>query len=130
MKHLLEKMDKGSESHSDSAQAKLAVLEELRNMAMEMMGDKVRDRLPKKEMHSVEVAAPDREGLEAGLDMAKSALPMAESTSEEAEEEQMHPGLHEAVSSEEMSDEDEMSDEELDEMIAELQAKRAERARR
>lgn len=54
------------------AHAKMQVLHELRNMAMDMMGDKVKGRLPH-EMHGVEVVAPDQKGLEKGLDMAKLA---------------------------------------------------------
>ncbi len=50
--------------------AKMQVLKELRDMAIEMMGEKLPGR--KEEMKQVTVAAPDREGLEEGLEMASS----------------------------------------------------------
>lgn len=59
---------KPEEDDNAHAEAKMQVLHELRNMAMNMMGDKVKDRMP---MHEVDVAAPDREGLQAGLKMAQ-----------------------------------------------------------
>lgn len=72
MKHMLERLSgKPAEDDNAHAEAKMQVLHELRNMAMNMMGDKVKDRMPH-EMHSVEVDAPDRAGLSKGLDMAKS----------------------------------------------------------
>jgi hypothetical protein len=73
MKHMLEKLagkadDEGDDSH---AHAKMQVLHELRNMAMGMMGDKVKGKLPGHEMHEVDVVAPDREGLAKGLGLAQ-----------------------------------------------------------
>lgn len=72
MKHMLEKFGKEpkSEDADSHAHAKMQVLHELRNMAMDMMGEKVKDRLPH-EMHGVEVMAPDKKGLSEGLDLAK-----------------------------------------------------------
>lgn len=73
MKEMLEKLagKRPDEEDGDAhAHAKMQVLHELRNMAMDMMGDKVKDRLPH-EMHGVEVMAPDQEGLRKGLDLAK-----------------------------------------------------------
>lgn len=68
---MLEKLaGKPDESESDGhAEAKMQVLHELRNMAMDMMGDKVKDKLP--HMKGVEVMAPDEAGLHKGLDMAQ-----------------------------------------------------------
>lgn len=92
MKDMLEKLAGGHEDdHDDKAQAKMDVLHELRQMAMEMMGEKVRGKMPH-EMHGVEVMAPDQEGLEKGLDMAKHSLP-----DEEQDEESIHPGIHKEV---------------------------------
>ncbi len=72
MKHMLEKLSGKSEDQDADAHAaaKMQVLHELRNMAMGMMGDKVKDRMPH-EMHGVEVMAPDKNGLEKGLDFAR-----------------------------------------------------------
>lgn len=75
MKHMLEKLsgkqapDKEGDAH---AAAKMSVLHELRDMAMNMMHDKVKGHLP---LHEVDVSAPDAAGLHEGLDMAKSLIP-------------------------------------------------------
>lgn len=50
--------------------AKMQVLKELRDMAIEMMGEKLPGR--KEGLKEVTVAAPDRKGLEKGLEMASS----------------------------------------------------------
>jgi hypothetical protein len=74
MKHMLDKLSgkPGDEEDGDAhAHAKMQVLHELRNMAMGMMGDKVKGKLPGGEMHGVEVTAPTSQGLKHGLDMAK-----------------------------------------------------------
>lgn len=69
---MLEKLAGKSDEEGDAhAQAKMQVLHELRNMAMDMMGDKVKSKLPGHEMHGVEVVAPDEEGLHKGLDLAQ-----------------------------------------------------------
>ena len=70
MKHMLDRLsgkpdDQDENSH---AAAKMQVLHELRNMAMGMMSDKVKGKMP---MHEVDVAAPDKVGLQKGLDLAK-----------------------------------------------------------
>lgn len=82
MKHMLDRLSgKADDSEHDNAhaEAKMQVLHELRNMAMDMMGDKVRDKMPHEgaphEMHEVDVAAPSAAGLHKGLDMAKSIIP-------------------------------------------------------
>lgn len=65
------KPDAGDDEDAHAA-AKMQVLHELRNMAMGMMGDKVKDKMPGHEMHEVEVAAPDKAGLSKGLDLAQA----------------------------------------------------------
>lgn len=70
MKEMLEKLAGKHADDDDGAHAKMQVLHELRNMAMDMMGDKVRDKMPH-EMHGVEVMAPDKESLQAGLGLAQ-----------------------------------------------------------
>ena len=95
MKEMLEKLAgkrPDEEDHDSHAHAKMQVLHELRNMAMDMMGDKVRDKMPH-EMHGVEVMAPDKAGLQKGLDLAKAVS----EDSEEADEEAIHPGIHKEV---------------------------------
>lgn len=98
---MLDKMMKSEEGHSES-DAKMQVLEELRDMCMGMMGEKVKSRFePKEEVKSVQVSAPDEESLEQGLDAAKEILP-------------------EISASEEMLDDD-MSLEEIDALQRELE---------
>ncbi len=78
MKHMLDRLSGKPEAGDDEdahAAAKMQVLHELRNMAMGMMGDKVKDKMPGHEMHEVDVAAPDAAGLHKGLDLAKSIIP-------------------------------------------------------
>lgn len=73
--------------------AKMAVLEELRALAMELMKDKYGDKMPH-EMNELSVAAPDKEGLKKGLDLAKELMEgqdmqaMADEDREEDEEEE------------------------------------------
>src|SRR5580698_4023543 len=74
MKEMLEKLagkKPGEEDGDAHAHAKMQVLHELRNMAMDMMGDKVKGKLPGHEMHEVDVQAPDKESLQAGLGLAQ-----------------------------------------------------------
>jgi hypothetical protein len=102
MKEDMMKMMKG-ESHdsADHDSAKLEVLEELRELAMSMMGDKVKSRMnPMDEMKEVTVAAPDEEGLEQGLELAKEVIPGQE------------------------SEEDDMELDEIEEMIRDLEEKK------
>lgn len=72
MKHMLDRLSGKPDAQDEDAHAaaKMQVLHELRNMAMGMMGDKVKGQLPH-EMHSVEVDAPSKSGLAKGLDLAK-----------------------------------------------------------
>lgn len=66
----------GPDHESD---AKMSVLEELRNMAMGMMGEKVDKKMSPigggDDMKQVTVASDDPEGLKQGLDMAKEVVP-------------------------------------------------------
>lgn len=86
--------------------AKMEVLEKLRNMAKEMMGSEL---TAPKEMKQVSVAAPDKESLEEGLSMASELM-------------------DQAPDDEELKDEMEAEEEdpaELDRQIAELMARKA-----
>lgn len=138
MKKMLEKLAHSGEADSDMhADAKMKVLHELRNMAMDMMGEKVRDRLPHEEMHGVEVMAPDKEGLEKGLDLAKKVIPTESRAasmggSGHGQPDRSHALDPDADLSEDRlenpgEDQDDMDDDELDAMISELEAKRAAR---
>lgn len=130
MKEMLEKLAKGSEADSDGhAEAKMQVLQELRKMAMDMMGEKVRDRFPH-EMHGVEVMAPDKEGLEKGLDVAKDVMSSGHGQPDRSGA--LHPDADLSPDRRENpgEDEDDMDDDELDAMIAELEAKKAARSPR
>src|ERR1019366_8591373 len=73
MKHMLDRLSGKADDGDENAhaEAKMQVLHELRNMAMGMMGDKVKGKMPGHEMHEVDVQAPDRESLQAGLGLAQ-----------------------------------------------------------
>lgn len=117
------------DQEDDHSAAKMQVLQELRDMAMGMMHDRVGDKMPH-EMHGVEVMAPDQEGLKHGLDLAQKVLPDASSGHGQ-------PDASHALSPDASlgpdhmenpgDDHDDMSDDEMDSMIAELQAKKAAR---
>ncbi len=81
MKHMMSEEEGPEMGHED---AKMQVLEELREMAMSMMGDKMKSKLsPMEEMKKVTVAAPDEAGLEEGLEMASEVIPGMEAESED-----------------------------------------------
>lgn len=77
--------DEPSDAHYD---AKMAVLEELRELAMELMKGKMGDKLGG--LKEVTVAAPDEKGMEEGLDMAQQMLSeeMTEDDEDEDEEDE------------------------------------------
>jgi hypothetical protein len=109
MKELMDKMAPASEAPDEGFDAKMQVLEELREMCRQMMGEKFGSK--KGQMKEVSVAAPDESALKQGLEMASS---MVEEEGEEGEEVP------------------ESGDESLDEIerqIAELQARKAKLAR-
>jgi hypothetical protein len=135
MKHMLDKLaaKQGSaEDQDDHAEAKMQVLHELRNMAMGMMGDRMKDKMPH-EMHGVEVMAPDQQGLKKGLDLAQKVLPDDEDQmSGHGQPDRSHAMENDGKTGPDHlenpgEDEDDMSDDELDSMLAELQAKKASR---
>jgi hypothetical protein len=75
MKHMLDRLSGKPEAGDDEdahAAAKMQVLHELRNMAMGMMGDKVKGKMPGHEIHEVDVAAPDAASLHKGLGLAQA----------------------------------------------------------
>jgi len=96
--------------------AKMSVLEELRDLAMKAMGEKLE---PKEEgMSEVRVAAKDPESLHEGLEMASALLP------EKEDELRSDSSL---VSEPEMEMGDDMDLEEIESMIRELEVKRREK---
>lgn len=132
MKDMMSSFAGKNPDQDDTYDAKMQVLNELRDMAMGMMGDKVKDKLPG--MRSVEVSAPDKAGLAKGLDLAKSLAGPGQSpddvdaASPSSDMGMMGQGMQASPEdSQDMSDDDsdDMSDEEIDSMIQELQAKKA-----
>lgn len=80
-KKLLEK--KGEEISPEKLEAKKNAVSEMRDLAASMMGDHL------KGLKKVTVAAPDKQGLEEGLDKAKEIahkLPIAEDEDDESSE--------------------------------------------
>ncbi len=87
MKRMMNEEDGREAGHED---AKMQVLEELREMAMSMMGDKMKHKLsPMEEMKKVTVASPDQEGLEEGLEMASEVIPDMEEAHEDMDLDQI-----------------------------------------
>lgn len=62
-------MKSSDKGNSDKLRAKMEVIEELRKMASEMMGEGMGDSMKK-----VTVASPSEEGLKKGLDLAEDTL--------------------------------------------------------
>lgn len=87
----------------DVKSSKMSVLKELHKMMGGMMGDDLKQHMGG--LKKVTVAAPDKEGLEMGLNKAEELLGGKEEDSMEEESEEMP-----------------MSDEEIEEKIKELQA--------
>lgn len=72
LKKLMKKKGREEEPDSSSMEAKIKVLEELRDMMAQMMGDKMRNGYD--EMKKVSVMAPDEKGLKAGLGQAQELV--------------------------------------------------------
>lgn len=112
MKDLKAMMGKDEAGDSMKKDAKLSVLKQLRQMAADMVGDDVKGGLDS--MKKVTVAAPDKSGLEHGLEKAKDMLAGHEM-------DDMHDDADMGEDMDEMPEE-EMSPEEMKAKIAELQA--------
>jgi hypothetical protein len=112
MKEMMSKLMSKSDDSSDSSKmdAKMKVLEELRDMATSLMGDKLEG---KSGMQKVSVAAPDSEGLKKGLEMAQEIMPEeGESMKHEMDEMSME------------SEDEDMDLEEIEALMRELEDKR------
>lgn len=102
------KMKKKSNMSDSEQEAKTSVLENLRDSMSDQMGKKLGG------MKKVTVAAPDEEGLEAGLDKAKELVEAKEPASPEEDSEMEMEGM------EEDKHPSNMSSEEIDEKLKEL----------
>lgn len=92
------------DAHAD---AKMAILEQLRDLAHELMNDKYGDKM--KGMREVSVQAPDKAGLAKGLDLAKGIVDDPDHMSEEEHDESPEDQADEDANHE---DEQEIEDEE------------------
>jgi hypothetical protein len=84
MKDMMKMMDakkSGGEMSEQEIQAKMDVVQELLQMAQEAMGSRVKSDMD--EMQKVSVAAPDKESLLAGLEMASEVAEGDEEGEEE-----------------------------------------------
>lgn len=119
MHEKLAKAMKGKEKLSDNEKkAKTSVVEAMRDMAAQAMGDKLHG------LKKVTVASPDKAGLEHGLEKAHELVSQMPQHDEEESEDEESPE-HEASESpeEEQAEHEEMSPEEIEAKIAELKAK-------
>jgi hypothetical protein len=113
----------------DDAKGKLSVLEELRQMALDSMGDKLGHKMG--DMKQVSVMAPDEQGLKKGLDLAKqvAAKPgdssMGDSKLASGGDDDGDAAM-DAMGGDD-SDLDDLSPEEIDQMIKQLQMKKQEK---
>lgn len=109
MKDLKSLMGEDSSESDMKDAAKLKVLKHLKELASSMMGDDVKGGM--EGLKKVTVAAPDKAGLQEGLDKAKELMGHDESSEDPMEE------SHE---SEEQEHEEDMSPDEIDAEIAHL----------
>lgn len=86
-KMLMSKNDKNGKMSEQEIQAKMDVLMELMDMAKQALGSKVKSGMD--EMQKVSVMAPDKEGLEEGLDKAQEILESSPHMMEESKEEML-----------------------------------------
>lgn len=116
-------------------EAKRKVLSDLSDAMKSRMGDKVKSDMEslKKPMKEITIAAPDKEGLAKGLDLAKKLTPKMEELSEgaspeldeEETEESPEEESSETLSQEESDVIDQLEDESsIDEMIKKLEEKK------
>lgn len=86
MKDMMKLMDKkgGQEMSEQEVQAKMDVVQELLQMAQEAMGSRVKHDMD--EMQKVSVAAPDKESLLEGLEMAQDVAEESPEMEESSEE--------------------------------------------
>lgn len=146
MKDMMSKMSEKSEP-DDKYEAKMSVLNELRDMAMNMMGEKVRDRLPSDSHNAMKQVSggydlkldsdmPHQGSNGSEMDKAAGEVKSRidsfsrhEPMGDQGEPDHSHKNLDYMSKSQGLvdssPDDDDMSDEEIDSMIAELHAKKA-----
>lgn len=106
MMKMMKNKGKG-EMSEQKKQAKMEVLQELLELAMDSSGKQIGDGMQK-----LTVAAPDKEGLMEGLDKAEEVL--------EPEGEELTEGVEDMMMDSEEDMEDEMSEEDEDEKMLKL----------
>lgn len=124
----LMKMSKGDEEKDPKdmmkAKAKMEVIQELRKMASDMMGEGLKDG-----MQQVTVASDDPEGLKEGLEMAEDVVEEGPEAMMAKESESYEPDMEMMAESDD-EEEMEMSPEEIEAKIAELMEKKDKLSRR
>lgn len=140
MKQLMSKLaPHADQEQDDSYDAKMQVLHELRDMAMGMMGDKMKGKMNPEDqaIHEVSVSAPDTKDLKHGLDLAKKVVPdeNEEAGSSDAFKAMGSPMQDASAHAEDEEDEfnehepeDDMNEEEIDAMIQHLQNKKSQKS--
>lgn len=151
MKELMSKMAGKAPEKDDKYEAKMSVLNELRDMAMNMMGEKVKSHLPHSAEENVasgydkkpDSSLPNKKSNGSDMDAAAgevesriNSFSRHEPKGDQGEPDQSHKNLQymsksqglvdsdSGTASVDHEDEDDMSDEEIDSMMAELQAKK------
>lgn len=141
MKHMLDRLSGKPDAEDNAhAEAKMQVLHELRSMAMNMMGDKVKDKMPGPLGPPDSLNAEKDSGYGESLDsklphQGSNGSPMdlaAGDVEEQHEDQRNEPSGDEGEPDQEMlnphedenDDMDDMSHDEIDSMIQELQAKK------
>lgn len=111
--------DSDNQDEDMKSSAKMDVLNELRDMAMNMMGNKVKNHMgpeaKKDQMSEISVAAKDPKDLAKGLDLARNVLPQQDHDTASA---------YGTPDSDQYSEDDDMSIEEIEDLLNELQEKR------
>lgn len=136
MKMLMKKKKDGKELSDSDKKAKLSAIKEMKDMASEMMSEKL------KGLKKVTVASPSEEGLKEGLEKAEELIEQGEGSKPGMMADMPDGEMPEEMKSDEdmhrdmmMKDDEEYlkqpeSPEEIDELIAQLQAKKEEMLKR
>lgn len=122
LKEMMKKKKDGEKLDPQYKDAKMSVLQEIRDLASKHMGEDLKGA-----GHEVSVAAPDKEGLKAGLDVASHMLGSEDGSPSAEEADHMEDDGKEAEESED-SDEDHHEDKlspEEEAMLAKLLAKKS-----
>lgn len=118
-KILMKKKESGKLS-DEEAQAKMDVLQELMEMAHQAMGSKVKNGMD--EMKKVSVMAPDKEGLEEGLEKAQELVEKPE-LSDMLEKSEEMPEMEEKEEKQSLSLEDDEDEDSIFNMKSKMSKK-------